>query len=150
MVARRPTRGLGGWNGRFRPPRIGPPELLVPRYLLLLVPGVALLVAVAATEVRWSAIATVLVAVAVSVNAGVVLARSAEYRLENWRDAQALVAAQAQPGDGIVFAPTQKGVSFEYYQLHEATPTPKPSSHREHGVTFPTPGIPSNEMSQRT
>jgi uncharacterized membrane protein len=101
-------------------------SLLVPRYELLVVPGVALLAASVIVNLRWSKLATLLLVGAILFNAAVVVERGASYRPEDWRQAQAFVATKAQPGDGIVFAPTSKAVSFEYYQVQTAKAFPRP------------------------
>jgi mannosyltransferase len=94
-------------------------SLLVPRYELLVVPGVALLAASLIRYVSWSRIAALLLVAAALFNAVVVVERGGEYRAEEWRQAQAFVASLAQSGDGILFAPTSKAVPYEYYQVQD-------------------------------
>jgi hypothetical protein len=94
-------------------------SLLVPRYELLVVPGVALLAASLIRYVSWSRIATLLLVAAALVNAVVVVERGGEYRAEEWQQAQDFVASLAQSGDGILFAPTSKAVAYEYYQVQD-------------------------------
>jgi mannosyltransferase len=101
-------------------------SLLVPRYELLVVPGVALLAASVTAYVSWSKLAMLLLGGAVLLNAGVIVERGGSYRPENWRQAQAFVSEKAQPGDGIVFAPTRKAVPYEVYQLRTANEFPHP------------------------
>jgi mannosyltransferase len=101
-------------------------SLLVPRYELPVVSGIALLAATLTANVSWSRLATLLLAVAALFNAGVVVVRGGEYRPEEWRKAQAFVARRARPGDGIVFAPTSKAVPWEYYQVRDDVARPEP------------------------
>jgi hypothetical protein len=101
-------------------------SLLVPRYALLVVPGVALLAASVTVHMSWSRLAAVLLAVAALFNAGVIMERGGAYRPEDWRQAQTFVASEAGPGDGIVFAPTPKAVSYEYYQIRGSEVFPDP------------------------
>jgi hypothetical protein len=98
----------------------------VTRYALLVVPGVALLAGTAAVRVRARHLAIAVVLTAAVANAGIVLARGASYRPENWRQAQSFVHTMALPGDGIIFAPTYTAVSFEYYQLLSRARAPEP------------------------
>jgi mannosyltransferase len=101
-------------------------SLLVPRYQLLLVPGVALLAAGVTRYVNWSRPATLILVGAALFNAAVVVERGGEYRPEDWRQAQAFVAGMARRGDGIVFAPTRKAVPYEAYQVRTAKEFPDP------------------------
>jgi mannosyltransferase len=101
-------------------------SLLVPRYALLVVPGVALLAASVTVRTTWSKLAAVLLVSAALFNAGVTVERGGAYRPEDWREAQAFVASGAAPGDGIVFAPTAKAVSYEYYQVRASGTIPDP------------------------
>jgi mannosyltransferase len=101
-------------------------SLLVPRYLLLVVPAVAILAADGAFAARAARITVTLLVVAVVLNLSVVIERGAHYRPENWRQAQRFIAAHAQLGDGILFAPTFKAVSFDYYQFTGRKVWPEP------------------------
>jgi len=101
-------------------------SLLVPRYELLVVPGVALLAASATAYLSWSRLATLLLGGAVLFNAGVIVERGGAYRPEEWRQAQAFVSERAQSRDGIVFAPTSKSVSYEHYQVQTVKALPDP------------------------
>jgi mannosyltransferase len=101
-------------------------SLLVPRYELLVVPGVALLAATVSLQVSWSRPATMLLIGAAVFNTAVIVERGGTYRAEDWREAQAFVSEMARPADGIVFAPTPKSVSYEYYQVRHDRVLPEP------------------------
>jgi hypothetical protein len=60
------------------------------------------------------------------VNASVAVTRGGTYRNEGWRAAQAYIAALARPNDGIVFAPTEKSVVYEFYQARDGSDAPVP------------------------
>jgi hypothetical protein len=85
-----------------------------------------LLAAGLTVQVSWPRLATTLLIGATVLNAAVIVERGGSYRSEDWRQAQAFVATQARPGDGIAFAPTPKAVSYEYYQVRTDKSVPEP------------------------
>ena len=90
-------------------------SIFLPRNLLLVLPAVALLLAVGLFDRRlpslisWSALATLVALRALQ------LAPSYGVSPEDWRGATALVIARAQPGDCIAFYPSDGRMAFAYY-----------------------------------
>jgi mannosyltransferase len=123
------------WSARGRPPArdmvllgawaLVPPlglalasfaqPLLVPRYALVAVPALALLVGVLA-HAGAGRLAAVTVAVAVLASVGVVVVQqSRAYKYENFRAAADAVADNARAGDALLFLPSSYRVGYYEY-----------------------------------
>jgi mannosyltransferase len=91
--------------------------LLVPRYLVFLVPAVVLAVAGALDRLRdlRPRTATVLLVVVGLAGAGLDLAWYHSGPAEDWRATAATVAAGSAPGDGVVVYPAYARIPLDYY-----------------------------------
>jgi hypothetical protein len=89
--------------------------MVVPRYLIVAVPGLVLLAAVGLTRLkpRWVA-AALLVGILVMAGAG--LRNMYRTPKQDWRGAQAYVEERARPDDGLVF---YNGFMVHAYKLYE-------------------------------
>jgi len=95
-----------------------------PRYLLITLPALALLVGRGIASARPRAAAAGGVA-ATFVLAGFALARwYGDFRKEDWRGAASLIVSSARPGDAIAFIPARMRLPFEVYMDEPRTPIP--------------------------
>jgi hypothetical protein len=87
--------------------------LFAPRFLIIAMPGIVLLVALGLMRLRLPAAAVGLGAVLVL--SSVHVARTLGHPQEDFRAATAYVLANARPGDAVAFYRTSRRIPFEYY-----------------------------------
>jgi mannosyltransferase len=100
-------------------------SIFQPRYLLVSLPAVWLLVARTLADPRLPRAATAVAAAGVIVLQALQLAPAYGSSSENWRGAAAYVVGHAQPGDCIAFYPLDNRQAFRYY-LGSGTSAPQP------------------------
>jgi mannosyltransferase len=91
--------------------------LLVPRYVLVALPALVVVVVSALGGVRvWPRIAGALLAAIALANAGGTIVQDAQtYKYEDFRAAASLIQGSAHTGDGVVFLPPSYRVGMEPY-----------------------------------
>jgi mannosyltransferase len=90
-------------------------SIFVPRNLLVCLPAVALLLAVALTHPRVPGLAALALVAALVALRAVPLVDSYGVSPENWKAATAYVVAHARPGDCVAFYPSDARMPFAYY-----------------------------------
>ena len=94
--------------------------IFLDRYLIVSLPGFVLLAGAGLAALRVKRPVLILVSVAIALLATRTLGfYYADYQKEDWRGATALVARQAQPGDGVILYPAYARVPFDFYMLGE-------------------------------
>ncbi len=90
-------------------------SIFVPRNLLVCLPAVALLLAVAVSNLRVPAPAALALVSALIALRAVPLVNGYGVSPENWRAATAYVVGHARPGDCVAFYPSDARMPFAYY-----------------------------------
>jgi hypothetical protein len=92
--------------------------LLVPSYLMVVVPAMALVAAAGIVRFADRRVAGVAGAVLLAACLLGLVRYHRQDSQEEWRQAVASVLADAAPGDGLVAVPTQSGGAVDYYVRH--------------------------------
>jgi mannosyltransferase len=92
--------------------------LLVPSYLIVIVPAMALVAAAGIVRIADRRVAGVAAAVLLAASVLGLVRYHRQDGQEAWREAVASVLADARPGDGIVAHPTQSRGVVDYYVRH--------------------------------
>jgi mannosyltransferase len=93
--------------------------MFLSKYLIVSLPALVLVAAVAITSVRRPVVAAVLVLAIVTLSALRVAAWYQRNSLEDWGGATRYVVANMHPGDGVVFFPEWSSVPVTYYERQD-------------------------------
>ena len=113
--------------------------VLVPRYLVLVLPALVIVVATALAELKPAAASAVAVVLALVLLNTTVAHKSNEQAHQDWRSAGRYIAAHAEPGDGALFSPDIGRAPFTWY-WHEQPATPPELVYPGRGPAFTLPG----------
>jgi mannosyltransferase len=92
--------------------------MLLPRYVVISVPALALLVGAAVAEVRPKRLGAACLAVLVALSAYPLWRWYERPALEDWKSTSAFVLARARDGDGVAFQRSSTVPAFAYYERH--------------------------------
>jgi mannosyltransferase len=98
------------------------------RYLIVMLPAIAFVVAIGVASLRPARLAGAAVAIVAAVSLVGVMVQAATLSKEDWRGAATVVLERAEPGDGIAFVSASVAKPFAYYVARSgrahAAPTP--------------------------
>lgn len=102
--------------------------IFYPRYLIVMLPGIALVVALGVASLRSRRLVHAALAALVAVSVVGCFLQAATLSKEDWRGAAATVLDRAEPGDGIAFVSSSVVKPFAYYVARsgraQSAPTP--------------------------
>ena len=90
--------------------------MLVPRYALVAVPAIVILVALGTRRIGGRLGAALIVAVFVAGAVTAVVQQAQPYKYEDFRAATARIVDTGRPGDGVLFVPASMRVGYDHYR----------------------------------
>lgn len=101
--------------------------IFYPRYLIVMVPGIAVVAALGVSSIRPYRLAAIAATVLVAVSLAGSVRQAATLSKEDWRGAAAIVLDRAEAGDGIAFVSASVAKPFAYYVARSGRVASAPS-----------------------